>query len=241
VTLEIDEWAANPAFQAADAPYAILDREFRICAANAAYETATTYPRTDLLGESIFDVFPNNPADPAADGVARLTESLETVLARGARHRMPSQRHDIRDRTKPSGFLYKVWAPTNSPIPDARGRTTAILHHTEDVTRFFPAAPSSDGPALHTVDDPLAEERWSALFGALRHEREVSDHLRQQVETLREALDTNRQISVAVGLLMAATGLHRDDAFKLLVRQSQSAHRKLRDLASDLVREHEGR
>jgi AmiR/NasT family two-component response regulator len=37
---------------------------------------------------------------------------------------------------------------------------------------------------------------------------------------------------------MAATGVDRDAAFQLLLKQSQSSNRKLRDIASDLVAQH---
>src|SRR2546428_7515922 len=45
---------------------------------------STLFPYTTLfrsLGRGIFDVFPDNPDDPAADGVRNLRASLERVLA----------------------------------------------------------------------------------------------------------------------------------------------------------------
>lgn len=237
MTAEIEAFSTAPAFEATASPYLIVDRNLRICAANEAYESATTHPRRLLIGEKLFDVFPDNPGDPAADGVAKLSESLETVLRTGRRHRMSIQRYDVHDLSNPDGFLYKVWAPVNSPIRDDRGRTIAVLHHVEDVTELFPQV-EANGERMHAE---RGRRDWVALLESARHQREVSQELSRQVETLREAVDSNRAISVAIGLLMAATGADRDAAFELLRRQSQSSNRKLRDVAAELVAQHERR
>ena len=44
----------------------------------------------------MFDVFPDNPDDPAANGVRNLRASLERVRETCAPDRMPIQRYDIR-------------------------------------------------------------------------------------------------------------------------------------------------
>jgi hypothetical protein len=60
--------------------------------------------------------------------------------------------------------------------------------------------------------------------------------LRLERDNLRVALETNRSISAAVGILMALHQLTQDDAFDLLVRVSQNTNRKLRDVAESVVR-----
>ena len=60
--------------------------------------------------------------------------------------------------------------------------------------------------------------------------------LRLERDNLRVALDTNRSISAAVGVLMALQQLAYEDAFDLLVATSQNTNRKLRDVAEDVVR-----
>ena len=60
--------------------------------------------------------------------------------------------------------------------------------------------------------------------------------LRLERDNLRVALETNRSISAAVGVLMAMHHLTHDDAFDLLVRVSQHHNRKLRHVAEDVVR-----
>jgi GAF domain-containing protein len=57
----------------------------------------------------------------------------------------------------------------------------------------------------------------------------------ERVEHLQTALDSNRDIGVAIGILMFAHKLSRDQAFDLLRIASQHTHRKLRDIAQDVA------
>jgi hypothetical protein len=63
--------------------------------------------------------------------------------------------------------------------------------------------------------------------------------LRLEVEQLREALATRDMIWTAKAVIAATTGCSPQEAHELLVRQSQFEHRKLRDVALDLVKRHE--
>jgi hypothetical protein len=58
---------------------------------------------------------------------------------------------------------------------------------------------------------------------------------RETSAQLQDALDTNRTIGAAVGILMATHDLAQEDAFALLSTASQRVNRKLRDLAADIV------
>lgn len=52
---------------------------------------------------------------------------------------------------------------------------------------------------------------------------------------LRVALETNREIGVAIGVLMAVRLIDRDAAFVLLQQASQNSNRKLRDVATEVA------
>ena len=58
---------------------------------------------------------------------------------------------------------------------------------------------------------------------------------RARAEGLQEALQSNRDIGVAIGVLMSAYKVTRDEAFNLLRIASQSSNRKLRDIALDVA------
>ncbi len=57
---------------------------------------------------------------------------------------------------------------------------------------------------------------------------------RNQAEHLRVALESNRQIGVAMGVLMSRQHVTREQAFDLLRIASQHSHRKLADVAMDV-------
>src|SRR4051794_27213433 len=82
-------------FESTPGLYLVLTPDFTIVAASAAYLRATMTGRDQLLGRNIFEVFPDNPADPTATGVANLRASLERVLRTGASDAMAVQRYDI--------------------------------------------------------------------------------------------------------------------------------------------------
>jgi len=52
-------------FESAPGLYLVLDPEFTIVAASDAYLAATMTKRDEIVGRGIFDVFPDNPNDPA--------------------------------------------------------------------------------------------------------------------------------------------------------------------------------
>jgi hypothetical protein len=60
-------------------------------------------------------------------------------------------------------------------------------------------------------------------------------HERERAEHLRVALSTNRQIGAAMGILMARHRCSSEQAFTALRVTSQHLHRKLRDVADEVI------
>ena len=124
----------QPEFDDSPHPYMLLDPGpgLVIVDINDAYAAATLTNRADIVGRSLFEIFPDNPDDPLADGVSNLYSSLRIVGETGQAHAMAVQRYDIRD---PGGiFIERHWQPINSPIHDTAGHLVFLLHHVEDVT-----------------------------------------------------------------------------------------------------------
>ncbi|MGO8801075.1 MAG: diguanylate cyclase [Roseiarcus sp.] len=104
-----------------------------ILAINEAYASATMIAPGRVLGKPLFEIFPDNPGDPAADGVSNLYFSLRIAGETGEPHAMPIQRYDVR---APDGqFVERYWRPVNKPVFGAQQRLLYLLHHVEDVTR----------------------------------------------------------------------------------------------------------
>ncbi len=63
----------------------------------------------------------------------------------------------------------------------------------------------------------------------------AADAARTKVANLHRALETSRDIGVALGVLMATQKVTRETAFELMRMASQGAHRKLRDVAAEVA------
>jgi len=112
----------------------IVDARFTIVSATDSYCSATMTRREDILGRALFEVFPDNPDDMRADGVANLRSSLLNVIKFRIPDRMPEQKYDIR---RPDGiFEERFWRPYNSPILGPDGYVRFIVHSVEDVTEL---------------------------------------------------------------------------------------------------------
>lgn len=113
------------------------DPDFTILGASDAYLHATLTKRDKIIGHGLFDVFPDNPDDPAATGVHNLRASLERVLATKATDAMAVQKYDVlRPENAGGGFEERYWSPVNSPVLAADGHILYIIHRVEDVTEF---------------------------------------------------------------------------------------------------------
>ena len=67
------------------------------------------------------------------------------------------------------------------------------------------------------------------------NERTEAD--REEIEQLRRALGSSREIGVAVGIVMVTYGIGQEAAVAWLKRQSSETNVKLRTLCADLVKE----
>jgi signal transduction histidine kinase/ActR/RegA family two-component response regulator len=157
-------------------PLLVLTTDFVIVEVNRAYLTATRTGR-DIVGRPVFDVFPDNPEDPSADGVANLRRSLETVVASGRTDTMALQRYDI-----PTGeagvFAERYWSPVNAPVLDDEGRVTHIIHRVEDVTEFVRLRRVGRERQRAAADAQMRAEGMEVdLFVRAREIREVNEQL----------------------------------------------------------------
>ncbi len=122
-------------FNALPGLYLVLDPNLVIIAVSDAYLKVTMTEREKIIGCGLFDVFPDNPGDPGADGVRNLKASLQRVLKGRAPDRMAIQKYDIqRPESEGGGFVERHWSPLNSPVFDDAGNLAYIVHNVEDVT-----------------------------------------------------------------------------------------------------------
>jgi PAS fold len=120
--------------EGADRLYLVMDPRpgLHVVDINNAYAAATMTTATGIAGRPMFEIFPDNPDEPLADGVCNLYASLATAADTGRPHTMPVQRYDIRDAG--GKFVERHWQPVNTPLFDAEGNLAFLLHHVVDVT-----------------------------------------------------------------------------------------------------------
>ena len=122
-------------FEGLPGMHLVLAPDLTIVAASDAYLRATMTRRDEVIGRGLFEVFPDNPDDPTADGTAKLRASLERVRATGVADEMAVQKYDIRrPAAAGGGFEERHWLPRNAPLLDADGRLRYFVHTVDDVT-----------------------------------------------------------------------------------------------------------
>lgn len=204
-------------FAATPSPYLVLGPDLVIVEVNEAYLKATGRTRDDLLGQHIFDAFPDNPADPEADGVRNLSASLHRVLAAQAPDTMALQKYDIRVSGPSGAFEERWWSPINTPILGSDGKVRWVIHRVEDVTAFVQTRPAGRRPPTEQLTEREALE--AELYARARELQRLNEELRlahtreREVavalqEAMLQAPDLVRHKNVAVRYLPAAGSLN---------------------------------
>lgn len=127
--------AFDALFEHSPNAYMVLDRELRYLEANRAYVLLTGIPREQLLGRSLFELFPGTANPDGSDQSDVLRASLQRVLATGERDTLALIPYAIEAQT-PDGPVVdlRYWSATHTPVHDDDGRVVAVLQHTSDVT-----------------------------------------------------------------------------------------------------------
>jgi PAS domain-containing protein len=162
--------------------YLVLDPSFTIVAANDAYCDATLKERDAIVGRHLFEAFPDNPRDSAADGVENLRVSLLKVLKTRQPDRMNIHKYGIRREGSPK-FEERHWSPLNIPVIGPDGYVKWIIHSVEDVTELMNLRAE-----FAARRDPAAAQRILAQLRATERELEVERNENAELrETIRRA------------------------------------------------------
>ncbi|NGM70731.1 PAS domain S-box protein [Natronolimnobius sp. AArcel1] len=165
----------------------------KIIAVSDAYLEATMTDRADVLGASLFEIFPNNPDDPA-DGAENLRRSLETVTETGEIDVMSVTHYPI--PTRESGgeeFEERWWSPINSPVFTSDGDLEYIIHSVDDVTPIVQELHADgDMELLQDPDTPVDEQLASDVV--LRGQKVLREAKQEAYEQLRESEERFRAL-----------------------------------------------
>jgi PAS domain-containing protein len=121
-------------FQNLPAPVLVMTTDFVILDANQAHMRLSGRPREEVIGKSVFDAFPDNPAEPGVFGPNTLGDSLRQVIDSGQPDMMPLQRYDVESAEHPGTYVERYWCTMNVPVHRPDGRVDYIIHLVEEVS-----------------------------------------------------------------------------------------------------------
>jgi PAS domain-containing protein len=178
-------------FESAPGLYLVLEPEkFRIVAVSDAYLQATMTVREEIMGKRIFEVFPDDPAEPFADGTRNLRASLERVRSQRMADVMAVQRYPVR-RPASEGHTFEErwWSPINSPVFGPDGEIVSIIHRVEDVTPFIRQMQEEgrEADGLHQLETRAQHMEAEIVLRAQELQR-VNERLRASEERYRKLL-----------------------------------------------------
>ncbi|MFF1718399.1 PP2C family protein-serine/threonine phosphatase [Streptomyces sviceus] len=157
-------------FQALPGMVALLTPELVYADVNEEFLRMARRRREEVVGRYLFDVFPDNPNEPASTGMRNLAASLRRVVETGERDAMALQRYDVEVPGRPGVWEERYWSPCNAPVLGTDGKVELLVHRVEEVTELIRArGPSGDR------DRVLQAE----LYARARELQEVNERLRQ--------------------------------------------------------------
>jgi PAS domain S-box-containing protein len=122
-------------FQATPVPTLILLPDvphFTIVEVNAAFLKTKNRSEKDLIGKSVFEVFPEANQCKNEAGISDLFCSLQKVVSSRIAHKMPVQKFEIETENDQRNKFY--YQSENIPIPGETGEIEYIVHTSIDVT-----------------------------------------------------------------------------------------------------------
>ncbi|MGW0598902.1 PP2C family protein-serine/threonine phosphatase [Streptomyces sp. NPDC002776] len=166
-------------FHALPGMVALLTPDLVYVDANEDFLRLAGRTREQMLGRYIFDVFPENPNEPAAAGMRETRESMQRVVATGERDTMALLRYDIEDPQRPGHWQEHYWSPVNAPVLDADGQVVLLVHRVEEVTDLIRAFGRRGGDSRDRVLE-------AELYTRARELQQVNERLRKAHARERE-------------------------------------------------------
>jgi GAF domain-containing protein len=216
------------------APFARLARELSSFGDRAATVEAIAQRAVETLGCTraavarataqgyTFEAVTDAEVLDAAERIAKVTEQGPALSA--LHDKITVLMDDVRQETRWPEFCARLGAVT--PVRSALVFYLELEGVPLGALAFYADEPGWFTDDLIEVAAVFADHATVALAKAAEH-----DHANH----LAIALQTNRVIAEAVGILMSAYKINEEQAFNLLRLASQHSNRKLRDIAADVT------
>ncbi|CEP00804.1 hypothetical protein PBRA_008116 [Plasmodiophora brassicae] len=237
-------------FEVIPARCLVLDPNLHVVTASDSYLEATMKCRDDITGRYVFDVYPQNPSDPSADGAHSMEASLDYVLQHRKTYAQAVQRYDVRNAD--GEFETKYWSSLIGPVLDPNtGDLVNIIIRVEDVTELVIARDRD--PSAKREEETLRRMEWEVLQRAEQVQKQAHELEKMNgdlTEARDKAVDASNSKSTFVATishelrtpltgivgfndLLSATPLSDDQAH--LVNMIGDSARVLHTLVNDLL------
>ena len=204
-------------------PYMVLDRSLRFVAVNAAYEAVTMRKRDELIGQHVFDMFP----DPGQNG-RRLAASFQRVLETGQPDTLAYLPYAIPiPESEGGGLAWRYWTCAHTAVAGEDGKPEFLIQNTVDVTDIVRA---EGGGTLPFGEIPEA----TALIQRVQEADALKERLAVEAEEFRRLF---QQAPSMIAVLSGADHMitFANDALMAFVGPRQLVGHKLRDCLPDLA------
>lgn len=124
-----------PVFQALPGCSVLLATDaprFTVLAITDDTEKRTGRSRQQLVGNGLFELFPENPADSGAHGKRQGLAALQLVLDEKVESRLPVLRYDLLDDQ--GAYTEQYWLVVNRPVFNAEQQVQWIIHTFSNIT-----------------------------------------------------------------------------------------------------------
>jgi PAS domain S-box-containing protein len=167
-------------FESLPGLFLIFTPDMKVVSASNAFLEATATRREEVLGRSIFEIFPDQPGSAA---ISNWRASLCRVRQTGAPDTMAIQKYAIH---RPDGVVEeRYWSPMNSPVLGPERRVEYFIHRVVDVTEFV----RRKSDAGSSVLEPLTRME--------QMEAEIFHNSAQLEDANRQLHDANAQLAQA--------------------------------------------
>jgi PAS domain S-box-containing protein len=157
-------------------PFMILDHELKFVEMNDAYLAVTSRTRDDLIGEYVFDAFPETP-----ERQALFKSAFERALSGEANMLRESVFRIPRPDSEGGGFKEIYWDCAHSPVRDTSGEIWWVVQQARDITSEVEA---------RRLNEVMAAELDHRVKNMLTIVASVGRRTAQQAGSIEEFLTT---------------------------------------------------
>lgn len=112
----------------------VLAPDLKIINVSEEYLRLTMRRREDIIGQYIFEAFPDNPDDESAHS-EHVRASFLKVFETGKPDELPIQKYDVmRPPEEGGGYEERYWRLVTYPVFDNQKKVSFVYHHVENIT-----------------------------------------------------------------------------------------------------------